>query len=317
MNGLTSVFAPMIDALLDYREVLGYSRVTHSANLQAFDRYCVEQGVNRASLTRKLVSDYMNELDTKKRSGMKEKAASLRLFGKYLCAVGKTAYIMPDEMFSATKNDPPHIFTDHELTILFRAIDSYAKNDPDANIFPVMFRLIYTCGLRPNEGRELLADKINWDTGEILITKTKRHKERVVVMSDDMLDYCESYNHERMVKETNTAYCFTGQDGMPITSARMNTAFNECWRLANAGIDDLPSIRVYDLRHRFASATLVRWIDEGKDLYAMLPYLSAYMGHDTLSETAHYIHVMPENLVKSAGIDWAVFDDILPGVNGV
>jgi integrase len=75
--------------------------------------------------------------------------------------------------------------------------------------------------------------------------------------------------------------------------------------------------RSYFLRHRFASAALIRWIDEGKDLYAMLPYLSAYMGHDTLTETAHYIHVLPENLVKSAGIDWAAFDDILPEVTGI
>jgi len=318
MTELTSVFAPMISAMLDYREALGYSRLTHSANLKAFDRYCTEQGIEKSSLTKKLANEYMNDLSTKKRSGMKEKAASLRLFGRYLCAIGKTAYIMPDEMFPAAKTTPPYIFTDYELSALFKAIDNYALfcGDPNANMFPALFRLIYTCGLRPNEGRELHTDRINFDTGEILITKTKRHKERIVVMSDDMLDYCEEYVNAHDGND-KSAYFFPGQDGLPITSARLNSVLNDCWHLAHPSIDNLPSIRVYDLRHRFASATLVRWIDEGKGLHAMLPYLSAYMGHDTLSETAHYIHILPENLVKSAGIDWAVFDDILPEVSGV
>ena len=42
----------------------------------------------------------------------------------------------------------------------------YQKNE----ILPVLFRLIYTCALRPNEGRELLAENDNLETGEILIT---------------------------------------------------------------------------------------------------------------------------------------------------
>jgi integrase len=319
MSGLTSVFASLIDAMLDYREALGYSRATHSANLQAFDRYCAERGTDKAALSKSLVWEYMDALNAKKRSGMREKAATLRLFGKYLCAIGKTAYIMPDEMFAPAKTEPPYIFTNLELGALFRAIDAFPESNSDhvAKIFPTLFRLIYTCGLRPNEGRELFTQNINFDTGEILITKTKRHKERIVVMSDDMLDFCETYSNASAGYRKNTDYFFPTQDGDLITGVRMNGIFNECWRAARPGIEDLPGIRVYDLRHRFASAALIRWIDEGRDLYAMLPYLSAYMGHDSLTETAYYIHVLPENLVKSSGIDWAAFDDILPEVTGI
>lgn len=321
MNVFTSVFALLINTMLDYREALGYSRVTHSANLQAFDRYCAERGIEKAALTKKLVWSYINDLSAKKRSGMKEKAATLRLFGKYLCGIGKSAFVMPDEMFAAAKTETPYIFTDRELTVLFKAIDGFPKSssDPAAKTFSALFRLIYTCGLRPNEGRELLTQNINFDTGEIFITKTKRHKERIVVMSDDMLDFCNEYKDADVGNRTKTKsdYFFPAWDGAAITSVRMNDTLNECWREAHPGIKDLPIIRVYDLRHRFASAALIRWIDEGKDLYAMLPYLSAYMGHDTLTETAHYIHILPENLVKSSGIDWAAFNDILPEVTGI
>ncbi|MBQ7922109.1 MAG: integrase, partial [Clostridia bacterium] len=90
-----------------------------------------------------------------------------------------------------------------------------------------------------------------------------------------------------------------------------------CYRNANPEIsaERLPRVRVYDLRHRFASATLCRWLDEGKNLYNMLPYLRTYMGHKSLSQTAYYIHILPENLLKSCSIDWSKLDNIIPEDN--
>ena len=40
--------------------------------------------------------------------------------------------------------------------------------------------------------------------------------------------------------------------------------FHVCWRKAdvNATRGDVPRARVYDLRHRFASAVLQKWADE-------------------------------------------------------
>ena len=38
------------------------------------------------------------------------------------------------------------------------------------------------------------------------------------------------------------------------------------------------------------------------------------MGHNHLNETKYYVHLLPENLVKSAGIDWISFDGIVPEV---
>ena len=78
--------------------------------------------------------------------------------------------------------------------------------------------------------------------------------------------------------------------------------------------DLLPSVRVYDLRHRFATAVLNRWLDEKKDLGSRLPYLQTYMGHRDLEATAYYIHLLPENLIKSAGIDWEGMNHLIPRV---
>jgi hypothetical protein len=47
---------------------------------------------------------------------------------------------------------------------------------------------------------------------------------------------------------------------------------------------------------------------------AMLPFLREYMGHGSLSETAYYIHILPENIIKSSAIDWDKFNAMFPEV---
>jgi integrase len=181
----------------------------------------------------------------------------------------------------------------------------------------VLFRLIYTCGLRPNEGRNIELANVNLDTGELLITNTKRAKERIAVMSDDMLNMCRAYNAARNIFGGNSIYFFPANNGETFTGNQIAGMLGKAWLRAVCSSENpvSQSIRVYDLRHQFASMRLNRWLDEGRDLMAMLPYLRAYMGHSTLSETAYYIHILPENLVKTSAIDWAAFNSLLPEVS--
>ena len=47
----------------------------------------------------------------------------------------------------------------------------------------------------------------------------------------------------------------------------------------------------------------------------MLPYVSQYMGHNSLAETAYYIHILPENLLRASSINWAMFNEMFQEVN--
>ena len=248
------------------------------------------------------------------------KASAVRLLGNYMQALGKDAYVLYDGYATNETNPSAYILTDDELTALFRAIDKTEPTNKEPflhEITPVLYRLIYTCGLRPNEGRELKQENINLKTGEIFITNTKWKKERLVVMSQDMLSMCRSYNKRREVFARGNEYFFPsfGGDG-PLGKYQLSYYLRDAWVRANLSVNEkkLPHIRVYDLRHRFASAALMRWLDLGVPLGSKLAYLRAYMGHNTLSDTAYYIHLLPENLVKSAGIDWGAFDEIIPEV---
>ncbi|MFC2647487.1 MAG: hypothetical protein ACFNZW_05900 [Coriobacteriaceae bacterium] len=42
---------------------------------------------------------------------------------------------------------------------------------------------------------------------------------------------------------------------------------------------------LYDLRHSFCVVALLHWHAKGEDVSAMMPYLSAYIGHRKLFDT--------------------------------
>jgi integrase len=312
VSGFTSKFAAGIDAMLEYRVALGMSPDTLRSALSRFDRYCAESKPECAELSKELAFEWLN---SRAESGLTvgDDASAIRQLAQYLAAVGQPAYILPQGIFSFKSSFTAYVFTDAELTALFDAVDSLPSHNgsTESVVAPVLFRLLYTCGLRPNEGRELLRENVNLGSGEIYVTNTKKKKDRRVVMSSDMLALCQVYDAKGLPE---SEYFFPRRDGKCYTSAQIDRLFKKCWANANPDATELPNVRPYDLRHRMASARLIRWLDEGADLNNKLPYLRAYMGHAELSETAYYIHILPENLVKSAGVDWAALNSVLPEV---
>lgn len=312
----TCTFGEKITGFLDYRVARGFKRETYIRHFIRFDRWCMVKHPDQIEFTRELVHDWIDD-DAASNYDIAHRVAAMRQFGRYLCALGEDAYVLPEKYAPLKSRATAYLFTDSELTALFAAIDLLppTKKEPFLDeIAPTLFRLIYTCGLRPNEGRELLLENINFDTGEVLITHTKRNKERFVVMSDDMLAFACKYELRRRIFGNGNPYFFPSASGEAMTTETVYSAFNKAWSHADLSGKYPGKVRVYDLRHRFASACLNRWLDNGENLMAMLPFLREYMGHKNLSETAYYVHVLPENIIKSSAIDWDKFNAMFPEV---
>ena len=96
-----------------------------------------------------------------------------------------------------------HIFTEEELKAFFASIDACKKSPFSplrCYVIPVIFRLIYTCGLRASEARLLRTNDINLSTGKIFIRESKGWEARIVFVSDDMLDLLCRY--DRIIRDT-------------------------------------------------------------------------------------------------------------------
>ena len=107
---------------------------------------------------------------------------------------------------------------------------------------------------------------------------------------------------------------FVSAAGNQVTAATVGKIFHRVWDQAG-----LPrpaggqQPRPYDFRHHFAYANVERWMAQGKDVMAMLPYLARYMGHAGIESTYYYIHTSPDFLHAYAHIT-AASQSLLPEV---
>ncbi len=144
MSEYISGIGPCIEKLFDYRQSLGYSGVTHQATLLNFDRFCAMNYPEAEVLTEQMVLAWISE-DSRI---VYERSIAIRLLGKYMCAIGKEAYILPEKYVSIKHDFAPYIFTDEELSRLFSAIDQTAPTEKEPFIHviaPVLFRLVQCC----------------------------------------------------------------------------------------------------------------------------------------------------------------------------
>jgi integrase len=153
--------------------------------------------------------------------------------------------------------------------------------------------LIFFCGLRPNEGRELQSCDIDFDKGILLVRKNKSHKERYVAMSDDVLQMCKDYHTSNADIFTGNTYFFPSPNGLPYNRRWLSGQFRMIWHKARATSNEASAV-VYDLRHTFCIYSLRQFLKNGVDYRAALPILSVYMGHSSLSATGKYLRLTAE-----------------------
>ena len=308
----TSGLATTISEYVAFREGLGFSD-EHARRLVGFDRFCTECRPQSTTLDKETVRGWF---DRELRSGAKDlagKACAIRCLARH---VGGDAYVLPMSSVPKSPAFKPYIMDDDELRRFFEALDSlWLGWDPFLNIaLRVMVRLIYACGLRPGEAMRLKVGAVDFPTGVMLIEQSKGLKDRYVTAADDVAELLRTYRERRAIVAGDGPgeLLFVRTDGSEIESDHLRRHVRRAWAAANPGTpaDELPRLRPYDLRHRFASEVLQRWIDEGRNLYAMLPYLRSYMGHVRFEDTAYYIHLLPDRLVKSPGVDWGDIDGV-------
>lgn len=75
-----------------------------------------------------------------------------------------------------------------------------------------------------------------------------------------------------------------------------------------------PNVWIF-FRHTFATECICRWMREGRDIDAMLPFLSAYMGHARYEDTLYYVHMVPDFYERVGTVDRTAWEKLLPEVH--
>ncbi|MGL5085485.1 MAG: tyrosine-type recombinase/integrase, partial [Clostridium sp.] len=297
--------------MLNLKESLGYSRITYKPHIEEFISYCSENYPQSSTITKIIFDKWLSTKHFKTNATHTSAISRIRSFLRFQVAIGKEAFI-PGQEYSVKKiRYAPYILSDDEIKKLFQAFDTLTPHFEAPKrefIVPVLFRIMYCCGMRPSEPLNLLCEDINLETGDIYIRESKGKKDRHIIMSKELISICKQYDSIL----GNRKYFFERWDCGKFPTHWMTNQFHICWY--NSGLIKKGNPRPYDLRHNFATRTLTRWVDESKDCMGLLPYLSEYMGHTCISNTLYYVHLLPERLRNSVGIDWDKFSEIYPEV---
>lgn len=304
------------DDYLEYRSSCGLDTKNPRWYIKDFSRYLKDNYPNETIITKKMVIPWCIARPTEKSYSFKKRMSTLRQFTIFIYSIGVCEFILDTSFTPKAERYIPYIFTDQELTDLFDTAIRNSVQDPSSYkklIISVIYRLIFYCGLRPNEGREIMISDINLNDKTIFIRRNKAHKERIIPISDDVNEMIKDYMRKASVFKMNSPYLFSSPRLDSYKSTWLRTEFLKLWKAIKEP-SNMTRIRVYDLRHRFATTLMMKFLDEGEDLNNILPYMSSYMGHSSFEETAYYIHLLPDRLKTSKAIDWGIMESLIPEV---
>jgi integrase len=292
--GFISPFAPELNRYLAFKESMGFYGSSRVRYLKRFDRYCVEHDrqVFDSDTVEGWVSDQLQR-SSRYRSWM----SYIRDFGRWLVTQGnESAYVLSDQWKAPFVPARPYLLSSREIEAFFRAAADFRAQSPWQWQALAFFTLMHSCGLRTGEVRTLLAEHVDLGGGHLDVVGSKGHRSRRLPLSDEVIEIlvaCERTSRQRF--GPSRATFFVSTTGNPVTACAVGTAYNRVWDQAA-----LPRPlngqrpRPYDFRHHFAYANIERWMRQGKDVTAMLPCLSRYMGHATFESTFYYVHTSPD-----------------------
>lgn len=316
-----SQFAYELECFIKLKQGLGNKYYSPSITLKSFDTFCYENFTNDSILTKEIVMSWHRRSIERLSSAKTQRLnmTPVSHFGKFLCDKGIESYIFNIKTLPQENRYTPHIYSPDELIRFFNATDDckYSSQNPNRHfIMPVLFRMLYACGLRISEATNLLTENVDIKNGILIIHGAKNDGERLVPLSEDMHKRCVEY-HAKVHSNTQYKYFFPSITDKPIKYSNIFRNFRRF--LINANISHggkNNQVRIHDFRHTFAVHCLRNWVLEGKDLNTCYPYLKAYMGHTLFRYTSYYLRITAEIYPVIAESLEKTYPDIIPYFGG-
>lgn len=230
----------------------------------------------------------------------------IRLFARFRSATDPRTQIPPAGLLPfRPQRARPYLYSDKEIQQLLRAtLDmplSPRHRKPCALlpwVYYCLFGLLSVTGLRLGEARNLELKDVDLRAAVLTIRGAKFGKDRLVPLHPSTCKVLAHYIARRQrhwAERPVSSYLFVSSWGNRLDSAQIHRAFYAVSRrigLRAHGAAHGP--RLHDLRHRFATLTLVNWYRSEQDPECRLPILSAYLGHAHISDTQWYLNGSPE-----------------------
>ena len=289
-----SNFKKDMENFIKLKHSVGYKYESKELVLRRFDRFCVSNFPNDTILNENIINAWVAKRDNESFGTMNDRISLVREFAKYIISTGNYAYVISTSFMSKKHKNNSYIFTADELKRFFRAIDNCNYKSYSNYTYltlPVLFRVLYCCGLRVSEVLKLKVKDVNLDEGILSIYNAKNNNDRLVPMNKELTLLCKEYSKKMHIHSSEEdPFFYNKKYTLEFKYQTLEKMFERI--LNNAQIErtkDYNGARIHAFRHTFAINCYNRWIKENKDLSVYQVYLKTYMGHASFEETTYYL----------------------------
>lgn len=211
----------------------------------------------------------------------------------------------------------PHIFSSSELQKIIKAADSvpFIPSEPLRHLsIPIMFRFLINFGLRASEVCNI--HRFDVFSKKIIIKDAKKSSFRLIPLSMNMEKILEEYIRYAHGDSKDNKFLFLSSPDRRITTLSLYTYFRKILQISgisHKGRGFGP--RLIDFRHTFCVLRIRNWLKEGRDMMEIMPYLSRFLGHSSISQTAYYFSLVPDLFEDIRTLESKFYQNLLPDLD--
>ena len=290
-----------VEEYLNLRRNLGFKLLDAGKGLLDFVTY-MEQ--HRASyITQALALAWAQQPQNVQPAHWARRLSFVRGFARYRSASDSRTQIPPQGLLPfQPKRARPYLYSDDEIkSLLSAALKMPYRFERGALrpwVFHCLFGLLSVAGLRVGEALNLELRDVDLTAGVLTVRGTKFGKSRLVPLHSSTCKVLADYMAKRKrhwARRPVSSYLFVSSWGNRVDGGEVHRTFYALSRqIGLRGPSDSHGPRLHDMRHRFATKTLVTWYRAGQDPERRLPLLSAYLGHVHVADTQWYLSGSPE-----------------------
>jgi integrase len=292
-----------IDDYVRMRQGLGFKLVQVEGLLKSFAAFMDTHG--QSWVSHELALQWALQPTGGQPASWAKRLNAVRGFARYRSATDARTEI-PDRglLPNRPRRAKPHLYTEGEIANLLAAARAL-KSDSGlrAQTHYCLFGLLAVTGLRISEAIGLERQDVDLQQGLLTIRGAKFGKSRLVPIHHSTRGVLEQYAKTRDAQFAHPvgAHFLVSERGRALRASTVRETF--CQLSVQIGLrapEDRTGPRLHDLRHRFATETLLRWYRSGEDIERRLPALSTFLGHSRTSDTYWYISACPELMGEAA-----------------
>lgn len=295
---LQSSLVAQIQNFINLRRLSGTDYQSQAQLLEYFDRFLVEQKLNKPRITRKITECYLKSLSHLAPRTRYNRFCVVRQLCEYLARSDPLSYVPePLKVLPSKGAHPPYIYSNSAIQALMAAaIKLGPENSLRSHTYQTLLGLLYSTGIRIGEAMALNLEHFHSTERCLYIAEGKFRKARWVPLSPSTSRALDQYVRTRLKIKPRSpdSPLFLNQRSGRLRHCVVNQIFRHLLRQCAIQHSKHLGPRIHDLRHTFAVHRLLAWYRDGQDVNTKLAWLATYMGHVDVHSTQVYLQPTAE-----------------------